>query len=65
MRMRDSREVNPDKADLAALVGRIHENLRKERKARRPSMKDEFASDDEDEEFQPAPVTSNAANSDQ
>lgn len=35
MRMRDSREVRPDKADLAALVDRIHEDLRKERKARR------------------------------
>ena len=37
---------------------------RKERKARRQSMKDEFASDDEDEDFAPAPAVT-ATNSDQ
>lgn len=35
MRMRDSREVPPAEADLAALVDRIHTDLRQERKARR------------------------------
>lgn len=35
MRMRDSREVHPTEADLAALVDRIHANLRQERKVRR------------------------------
>jgi len=35
MRMRDSREVHPAEADLAALVDRIHADLRQERKVRR------------------------------
>lgn len=35
MRMRDSREVHPAEADLAALVDRIHADLRQDRKAHR------------------------------